>query len=191
MTTKSNDQFAVVRVPSPGPGRDSILRGAVMVGNLDAVMEQLPDTRARTDAMLRMYRIADDAVEAEARRDVAPADARRARDEARDIRIQQISDTLTRLTSRVDAMEKVHVRRIKDYLDSLPDPDKPDAPDQDHPTHSPSGELHSVGPVQPRYLAPETEVDAADGRDGNGVLIEPHDPTGASLQLGGDKWRQH
>jgi hypothetical protein len=161
-----------------------------MVGNLDAVTEQLPDTKARTAAMMNMYRIADSAVEAEQRRDAARADARRARDEARDIQMQRMAEAITRLSARVDAMETSQRRRIRDYLDSLPDPDKPDAPDQDHPTHSPSGELHSVGPVQPRDPGGFDPDDSADNRDGNGFLPDPKDPTGVTLQGGGDTWQR-
>jgi hypothetical protein len=147
MATKSDEQFAVVRVPPPGVARDSILAGAVMVGNLNAVMEQLPDTKARTAALLNMYRIADSAVEAEARRDVARADAKRARDELRDTQVRRITDAITRLSARVDALEQRQTRRLKEYIDSLPDPDNPDS---DPATHHPTGGLHSLGPAEQR-----------------------------------------
>jgi len=176
MTNSSDDYFALVRMPQPGPRRDAILRDAAMVGNLDAVMEQLPDTKARTKALTDMFRIADDAVAAEHRRDVARADARRARDEARDIQVLQLSGAIDALTRRMDAMEEEHARlvaadkaqRIREALADLN-------------THHPTGELHSLGPTESRLPAGETEIDTADARDGNGDLPEPKDPTGVSI----------
>jgi hypothetical protein len=150
MGTKSDEQFAVVRVPEPGVARDSILAGAIMVGNLGAVMEQLPDTKARTAALVNMYRIADSAVEAEARRDVARADARRAKEELLNTQMRRVADALTRLSARVDALEQRQNKRLKDYIDSLPDPDNPDS---DPATHHPTGGLHSLGPAEERHPA--------------------------------------
>jgi hypothetical protein len=171
-----DDQFAVVRVPPPGVARDSVIRDAVMVGNLNAVMEQLPDTTARTRAMMNMYRIADSAVEAEARRDVARADARRARDELHATRIEQIADAITHLSARMDALETRQNRRLKEYIDSLPDPDSPDS---DPATHHPSGELHSLGPAENRD---PTGFDPNDSADCDDQIPAPKDPTGVSLQ---------
>jgi hypothetical protein len=126
-----------------------------MVGNLNAVLEQLPSTAARSEALTAMYRVADDAVEAERRRDTARADARRARDEAREIQIRQIADALTRLTARIDAMEERQAQlvaadkaqRIRDALADLRGGTAQDG-DDDHPTHHPGGELHELDPPQ-------------------------------------------
>jgi hypothetical protein len=148
----SNDeQFAVVRVPPPGSRRDSILNDAVMVGNLNAVMEQLPSTQARTKALTNMYRIADDAVDAEARRDVARADARRARDELRETQMRRVVAELDSLTRRIDALEdqqawQVAADKAQRIRDALADLNALDGDDE--PTHHPSGELHSVDPVE-------------------------------------------
>jgi hypothetical protein len=147
----NDDRFAIVRVPERGVARDSILAGAVMVGNLNAVMEQLPSTQARTDALLSMYRIADDAVEAEARRDSARADARRARAEAQEQQMRRVVDALDSLTRRIDAIEDQQARqvavdkaqRIRDALRDLPGHQ-----DDDEPTHHPGGELHELGPSE-------------------------------------------
>jgi hypothetical protein len=142
-----------------------------MVGNLNAVMEQLPSTQARTKAMLNMYRIADSAVEAEARRDVARADARRAKDELHATQIQRISESIARLSTRMDALEERQNRRLKEYIDSLPDPD---APDPNEATGRPTGDLHSVGPAE--HHAPG-EFDPGDSADEDDQIPSPSDPT--------------
>jgi hypothetical protein len=167
--TNSDEQFAVVRVPQPGARRDSILADAVIVGNLAAVMERLPSTRARTDALLRMYRIADDAVDAEARRDAALADAARA-DARRDASERQsLKDEITRLKAQVDALqEELELRkrmdkaqRIRDALEDLrahepgPGGTATAGDGDDKPTHHPTGDLHELGPAEStRHTAP-------------------------------------
>jgi hypothetical protein len=176
----NDDRFAIVRVPERGVARDSILSGAVMVGNLNAVMEQLPSTRARTKALMDMYRVADDAVAAEERRDAAleqerEAKARRDAVEVTRLRgvVERLSNCIDSILQRVDAEEQ---RRIRTILDSLPDPDKPD---QDHPRHQPGGELHSIGPAEPRdpsYFDPDDSASWSE-------IPEPQDPTGVSLEM--------
>jgi hypothetical protein len=58
----------------------------IMTGSMNAIMERLPDTHARNDALESMLRTAIDAVEAEERANVARAAA-----------TQILSDGITRL----------------------------------------------------------------------------------------------
>jgi hypothetical protein len=94
-------------------------------------------------------------------------------DTARASLISQLCERADALGQRIDAFER---RRMRDYLDSLPNPDNPD---DDPATHHPTGALHSLGPVEERYPAPETEIDTVDARD---QIPPPKDPTGVSLQ---------
>jgi hypothetical protein len=155
--TNPDDRFAIIRVPPPGSQRDAILSGAIMVGSLDAVLEPLPSTRARADAISSMYRVADSAVEAEQRRDAA-RDQQREAEAKRDAALaQRVTDALTRLSARLDALEEHHARqraedkarRIRDALSDLPGGL---APSDDEPTQHPSGELHSLAPVPTSHL---------------------------------------
>jgi hypothetical protein len=110
-------------------------------GSMSAVMERLPDTHARNDAIESMYRVAADAVEAEERQQEARASA-----------VQMISDAVAHLTNRMDAYisrreaqrqadaeeaAREEQEQIQNYLDQLPDPDGPD-------THIPTGDLHDL-----------------------------------------------
>jgi hypothetical protein len=102
----------------------------IMTGSMSAIMERLPDTPARDAALDSMLKIACDAVEAEQRAD-----------EARESLLQTLTTGLTRLSARIDSFEKRLAlsakraeaariaegqRRVQQYLDALPDPDKPD-----------------------------------------------------------------
>jgi hypothetical protein len=116
-----------------------------MVGNLNALMEQLPSTRARTDALLNMYRIADDAVEAEQRRDTALEQEREARTRRDAAERKAIADALTELRTQIDALKEEadyqkrldKAERIREALDDLHQ-------------HQPGGELHDLGPTELR-----------------------------------------
>jgi vacuolar-type H+-ATPase subunit H len=102
----------------------------IMAGPMSALMERLPDTHDRNAVLETAVRAAKEAVEAEQRLEDARACA-----------AQIISDTVTRLCSRLDAYvahqeeqrrqdEEQALRqeqqRIQDELAALPDPDEPD-----------------------------------------------------------------
>jgi hypothetical protein len=102
----------------------------IMTGSMSAIMERLPDTTARNDAIDSMLRTAVDAVEAEEKLADARASA-----------AQILSDGITRLSSRMDSFEKARAlsmkraeaevqhrarQRVAAMLDGLPDPDDPD-----------------------------------------------------------------
>jgi hypothetical protein len=101
----------------------------IMNGPMSMIMERLPDTHARNDALDSMLRTAVDAVEAEEKL----ADARACA-------AQILSDGITRLSARIDHFEKARAlsmkraeaeqqRRARHHvnamLDQLPDPDDP------------------------------------------------------------------
>jgi hypothetical protein len=101
----------------------------IMTGSLDALMERLPDTHARNDALDSMLKIACDAVEAEERLEDAWACA-----------AQILTDGITRLCARMDReeqrreeqqrqdaeeAERAAQEKIQRTLDALPDPDQP------------------------------------------------------------------
>jgi hypothetical protein len=135
----------------------------IMTGSLDALMERLPDTHARNDALESMLKIACDAVEAEEKLEDARACATKI-----------LHDGITRLSARMDAFEKrraismkrAHAeaqrsdqQRVQAMLDALPDPDDP--------------EPHS-------FDRKEREATPAD-QDPEGIIPAPEDPTGASI----------
>jgi hypothetical protein len=118
-------------------------------GSISALMERLPDTHARNDALESMYRVAADAVEAEQRQEEAYASA-----------VQIISETVAHLTNRMDAYitrreeqrkadeeqaEREEQEQIQSMLDALPDPDDPNV-DAMH--QSNTGDLTPLGPSE-------------------------------------------
>ena len=129
-----------------GPSGD-----VIMTGSMNAIMERLPDTSARNDALSTMLDTAVKQVEAEEKLEDARACA-----------AQILADGITRLTSRLDAFEvrreeqqrldeeeaeREQQRRVQAMLDALPDPDDPDLGDPTGiipPTRDPTGaELES------------------------------------------------
>jgi hypothetical protein len=121
-----SNSFAIIPVYGPPP--DS----AIMHGSWNACMTQVPDSRARNDAIEEAYRAVADAVEAEERRDAALQSAREA-----DIR--RFCDGIATLGKRLDTLEtkrrdkarqdaEEEQRQIQAMLDRLPDPDDPDDP---------------------------------------------------------------
>src|SRR3974377_669470 len=101
----------------------------IMNGPMNAIMERLPNTRARNDALDSMLKTAIEAVEAE-----------RKRDEAIHSTAQMIVDGVTHLINRMDALEakreaqrkadaeeaeREEQEQIQSMLDALPDPDDP------------------------------------------------------------------
>ena len=104
----------------------------IMTGSMSAIMERLPDTHARNDALSTMLDTAVKQVEAEEKLEDARACA-----------TQILHDGITRLCARLDAFEKQRAismkraeaerqrrdqQRVQSYLDQLPDPDLPDDP---------------------------------------------------------------
>ena len=103
----------------------------IMTGSMNAIMERLPDTSARNDALSTMLDTAVKQVEAEEKLEEAQAAA-----------AQILFDGITRLTFRLDAFEvrrqeqqrldeaeREQQRRVQAMLDALPDPDDPDLGD--------------------------------------------------------------
>jgi hypothetical protein len=140
----------------------------IMQGALSTMLECLPDTQARSDAVEAMYRIACDAVEAEER--VA---------EARACAIKHFCDGISRLAERLDQFEKARSQsmkraqaeqqkrdraRVQKYVDTeWDDPDEPDA-------------LYSIDPT-------ERQAEMGD-QDPEGIP-PPADPAGAVLKDAG------
>jgi hypothetical protein len=139
----------------------------IMRGSMSAVMERLPDTHARTNAIESMYRVAADAVEAEERQQEAMASA-----------AQMIADTCAHLTSRLDAYiqrreaqrkadeeeeARLEQEQIQHYLDTLPDPDNPNTGDLSAVITAPKDleatvlELDDTGPNELVEMRPITE----------------------------------
>jgi hypothetical protein len=93
--------------------------------------------------------------------------------EVRACALEILGDGLTRISERLDAFEnrkrelaaleqrnaeEAEAKAIAEYLDSLPDPDAPDVETVvKDATHQPSGDMHSVGPVDTEHLDPEGE----------------------------------
>jgi vacuolar-type H+-ATPase subunit H len=105
----------------------------IMSGPMSMIMECLPDTTARNEAINSMYRVASATVKAEERAN-----------EARAAATQILSDGITRLSTRLDTYieqleeqrkadaeeaEREEQEQIQATLDALPDPDQPSNPD--------------------------------------------------------------
>jgi hypothetical protein len=135
----------------------------IMSGPMSIIMERLPDTHARYDALDSMLKIACDAVEAEQRAD-----------EARASMARSLCDGITRLTARLDSFEKARAisqrrahaeaqrrdqQRVQAMLDALPDPDNP----------------------EPHSFDRKENAASTANQDPEGIIPAPEDPTGASI----------
>jgi hypothetical protein len=145
-------------------------------GPLDALMERLPDTTARNDALNSMLRIAADAVQAE--EDL---------EQARASTVKMIANGVAHLTNRFDVLlarrteqrqadaEKAKRQKqeeIQSYLDTLPDIDAPS-------THVPMGDLHSVPPTGSAADPAGSKLrspGAMAGNDEEQPLLPPEEP---------------
>jgi hypothetical protein len=143
-----------------GPSGD-----VIMTGSMSAIMERLPDSVARNDALSTMLDTAVKQVEAEEKLEEAKACA-----------VQILTDGISRLTHRLDQFEKQRAlsakraeaarkeaarRQVQRYMDELPDPDNPEPE-----------ELYSTDPAERQ----------ASMRDQDPEGIPPaKDPSGASL----------
>jgi hypothetical protein len=102
----------------------------IMTGSMSAIMERLPDTHARDDALDNMLRTAIDAVEAEERRQGAVrscahmldafADSMNARIDAYEAKCE------AEAKAAAEEAEREEQERIQSMLDQLPDPDDPE-----------------------------------------------------------------
>jgi septal ring factor EnvC (AmiA/AmiB activator) len=142
----AEQQFEIRPLRDGKPSAD-----ALFYGSLPQVMECIPQSVARNEAMQRL---------------ATAQEAAQLQDETRASALRTITDSLgkimahaetlaslradeARRKARADAEReaKLEATRIKAWEDSLPDVDDPG---DDAPTHSPSGELHSVAPAQTR-----------------------------------------
>src|SRR5262245_21805936 len=117
--------FAIVPTTLPAP------TDAIVVGNMSQVMEYIPQTIARDNAMAQLERArltADQIKSAQAK--------------TRKIQLGMLTDALSHLSTRLDKFverrdaqarrdaeeaERQEAGRIQAELDQLPDPDDPDA----------------------------------------------------------------
>jgi hypothetical protein len=135
--------FAIIPVPDGKPPVNAIAHGSMF-----AVMERLLDSKSRTAALDLVAR-AEQAVEQEREREQ--------RDQAIVTNgIGALADAITRLSRRLDGIERSQVARHQ--LDAASEATArmlalpKDAPDPDAPADyvpSPSGELHGVEPKDP------------------------------------------
>jgi hypothetical protein len=154
MTTNPDDRFAIVPIP-PGTAPANSL----FVGPLSMVMQNLPDTRARQDAMEELEAARIGAEQIQIMQDVN-----------RGLQAAAFCDAVTHLTRRFDAFqarrdarikadqeakEREEQQQIEDALSKLPDPDSPHAWET-------AGELT---PVQASEPAHEEQLAASDQGD--------------------------
>jgi hypothetical protein len=127
-----------------------------------AIMERLPDTHARNDALSTMLDTAVRQVEAEERLEDARASA-----------AQILADGITRLATRLDQFEKQRAlsakraeaerkardaARVQRYLDELPDPENPDPL-----TYPPPSDLTIHEPKPPMDIGDDRTSETDDG----------------------------
>jgi hypothetical protein len=160
-----NEMFAVVSYSGKAPDE------AIITGNLSQVTEYIPQSVAREEAEQHL-------AEAEQRAEEVAQHQSEIRAQAAQI----LTDGMARLSERIDAFETNQKARadqqkrdaeaaeteaIEQMLARLPDPDTPDAMrDSSQP---PSGDLHSIAPVDREPLDPE-------GEPVPGELPDPDDP---------------
>jgi hypothetical protein len=147
--TTGPDRFAIIPIP-PGPSPTNSL----FVGPLSMVMQNLPDTKARTDAMEELEAARIGAEQIQIMQDVN-----------RGLQAAAFCDAVTHLTRRLDsyvarrtarikadqeAKEREEQQLIEDALSKLPDPDMPTSAWPDA-TFSPAGDLHSAEPSEPAH----------------------------------------
>lgn len=157
------EQFAIV--PYSGTAPDE----AIIIGNLSQVTEYIPQSVAREEAEQRL---------AEAQAEAA--EVSRQQDEIRAHAAQILTDGMARLSERLDAFvarrqeladqekryaEAAEIARIEAMINTLPGPDTPDILGD----HAPSGDLHSIAPVDREPLDPE-------GEPVPGEMPDPDDP---------------
>lgn len=137
------ERFAIIELP-PGPAPAE----SILVGSLDMLMEQIPDSIARKNAMARLE---------DAR--ISADEIARMQDATRGILASTLADAVTTLARRLDNFEARRAeqaiaeakerndrerQQIQERLDALPNPDDPDNWD-----YHPGGDLHSVAPSAP------------------------------------------
>ena len=155
--TNTSDRFAIIPV-APGPTPHN----AIMTGPLDLIMQNLPDTHSRQDAIeqLEFARIKSDQIST-------------MQNVSRALQVSAFCDSIKHLSARMDALatrraerarkdaeeaKRQEAQRIQDYLASLPDPDEPHTPgedpalieDEDPDPFEPS-ELHTLPASNPRH----------------------------------------
>jgi hypothetical protein len=155
----------------------------IMTGSMSAIMERLPDTRARNEAVESMLKVAADAATAQETLEEAHASA-----------VQMIADSVTRLSQRLDAYvarrdaqqrrnaeeaERKEQEEIEQYLDGLPDPDDPTS----LLAMDPVEEVEDEDPDNPAEHHNTLDLAATQDQDLQGIIPPPEDPTGASLEL--------
>jgi hypothetical protein len=138
-----NEYFAITGPYPPGHIPDN----AQMVGPMDLIMQNLPDTLARADALadLELHRISADQIAT-------------MQELSRGLQVSTFCDSISSLTRRLDTYEQQRTERIiaeakaradaekkaiEDALSRLPDPDLPQSwADPQH-----TGELHTRPPT--------------------------------------------
>jgi hypothetical protein len=152
MTHDPFQRFAIIPVPhGPAP------KEAIVVGPMSTVMEYIPQSVARADAMAELERARFTADQIKS-----------IQSKTRGVQVAMLTDSVSHLSRRIDAFltrkqnqarldaareAEEEAKRIQAKLDALPDPDDPDA-------HHPSGELHTLPPSV--KLEPSLELEDGD-----------------------------
>jgi hypothetical protein len=139
--TLGPERFAIIEIPEGKPPANSIL-----IGPLDMLMEQIPDTRARHEAEARL---ADAQVHA--------AQITEMQDATRAIQVAAFCDGVTRLAHRLDGYEQRQAAREREDQEQreLEEAQRKGeqiqlALDALEATFHPSGDLHTVDPSEPQ-----------------------------------------
>jgi hypothetical protein len=137
----------------------------IMTGSMSAIMERLPDTRARDDALGSMLRTAIDAVEAEEKRQDAVRSCAQLLDAFADQMNARIDAYEAKCEAEAEAAaeeaEREAREEIQRTLDALPDPDDPEE-------------------REASLASDRTGRDHTD-QDPEGIIPDPDDPLGTEL----------
>jgi hypothetical protein len=180
-TTFGPERFAIVEIPPGTPPANSLL-----IGPLDMLMEQIPDTKARSDAIARL--------------DAARLDAEqisKVQNVTRALQVATFCDSINHITRRLDAYQSRRDARLKadqeqrereeqqlieDQLSKLPDPDAPGP-------FAPAGDLHDVPPSEPENREELTAIQPEDSEGDlpNELLEDIPLTTGTDPDLSGSQ----
>lgn len=173
-------RFAITPVPPGQPAPDT----AIVVGDMKEVMEYIPQSIARQDAIeeLEKARFTADQISS-------------LQEKTRAVQAVMLNDNLARLSARLDLYqqrrgdeererakeeEEAEAQRIQDQLNALPDPDDPDPF-----THQNTGDLHALSPhndmggVPMSYRSIPTSY--VRGKRDQSEFEQPEDPTGTVI----------
>jgi hypothetical protein len=172
MTERDTGKFAIVPIYSDSTGAEVKFPGAIMTGDMTAVMARIKDSRQMREDL----RVSNEAskvrkdLEAIRQRERTIAARADAIVESEDL-IRQLCDAVNTLIARVDAFEEQALAKAEAEEQAAASAAEfalpPGVADEDEPPFHPAGDLHALAPSRPKD---ELERAASEDGDGEGDL---------------------